>query len=111
MKKSVYHIICSWALLICFVTGQYMVYAHQHYINRSAHASVKCHDPKSTSHTTVSEKCAICDIMHHVNMAFAGTTTHPTILTSTTFVFNTFEYDFTSMALILSKGRAPPVVS
>ena len=88
-----------------------MVYAHQHYINRSAHASVKCHNAKSTSHTTISEKCAICDSMHHVNMEFASTASQHTVLTSTAFVLKTFEYHFTSIALILSKGRAPPVVS
>jgi hypothetical protein len=28
---------------------------------------------------------------------------------SADFIFKTFEYDFTSIALILSTGRAPPI--
>jgi hypothetical protein len=84
-----------------------MVYAHQHYINKNAHKSA-CHSSKSSSQPTVSEKCALCDSMHHVNMEMANHTSYDTLV-STNFVFKTFEYDFVSIALILSPGRAPPI--
>ena len=111
MKKNIYHIICSWALLICFVTGQYMVYAHQHYINKGTYTLNKCHSQKSSAHTIVSEKCALCDSMHHVGMDITNTAAYHNVLVSTTFVYKTFQYEFTSIALILSPGRAPPIAS
>ena len=87
-----------------------MVYAHQHYINKNAHASASACHSKGSSQPTVSEKCALCDSMHHVNMEIANHTSYDTIA-STNFVFKPFEYEFISIALILSPGRAPPVAS
>lgn len=109
MKKSTYHIICAWALLLCFITGQYMVYAHQHFINKGTYSATK-RAVKNSSRTTVSEKCPICDSMHHVNMELTKQACFDTF-TGTIFTFKTFQYDFTSIALILSSGRGPPVVS
>jgi hypothetical protein len=87
-----------------------MVYAHQHYINRSMHTPV-CSAKKCADRPTFTEKCQICDSMHHVNMEMANQPAYYVITAGTPFVFKTFEYDFTSIALILTPGRAPPVVS
>lgn len=84
-----------------------MVYAHQHYINKKAH-SVTCHSAKSSSQLTITEKCALCDSMHHVSMEMANHVSYHSI-DSADFIFKTFEYDFISIALILSPGRAPPI--
>jgi hypothetical protein len=84
-----------------------MVYAHQHYINKNAHSLV-CHSAKSSSQPTVSEKCPLCDSMHHVNMEMANHISYH-MVDSADFIFKTFEYDFISIALILSPGRAPPI--
>jgi hypothetical protein len=84
-----------------------MVYAHQHYINKNAH-SVVCHSTKSSSQSTISEKCPLCDSMHHISMEMANNINYHNV-DSADFIFKTFEYDFTSIALILSTGRAPPI--
>ena len=105
LKKSRYHIIYSWILLVCFVAGQYMVYAHQHNIIKNP--TKVCNTPKDQSRQTVTEKCQLCDVMHHNAMV---TTTqvyfNPVVVTG--HFFKVYNYSFTSIQLILSGGRAPP---
>jgi len=102
MKKSTLHIVFAWLLLFCFVAGQYVVYAHRH-----ANTSVAA---KSVNHSkqTVSENCRICDAMHHTVMALNNTPDF-TPVTVSEYHYQDCVYNFTSIALILSAGRSPPV--
>jgi hypothetical protein len=110
VKKSTYHIIYAWALLLCFATGQYMVYAHQHNQVKNVHTRAQ-HDSNASSHTIVKEKCEICDTMHHNAMELsAGTQIHAPLFI-TKHIFKSSQYDFSSIALILAAGRAPPIAS
>ncbi|MGY4538834.1 hypothetical protein ACVW0P_003257 [Mucilaginibacter sp. UYNi724] len=109
MKKSTYHIFCAWALMLCFITGQYMVFAHQHNIIKTLHAK-NCTDCHNTSKQDIKEKCQLCDSMHHTYMELPGNNQYASF-TPSNHTFITFEYDFKSIALVLSQGRAPPVVS
>lgn len=86
-----------------------MVFAHQHNITKSIHAS-NCDDCHNTAKQTFKEKCALCDSMHHTNMELLSNVYH-TQFVSVDRVFITFQYDFKSIALILSQGRGPPVIS
>jgi hypothetical protein len=106
LKKSKYHIVCSWILLACFVAGQYMIYAHQH--NLTANTSPKYNISKNLSRPTVTEKCALCDAMHH-NLMVKGSQAYFEHVKITGYIFKSCEYNFTSISLILSGGRAPPV--
>ena len=105
MKTRKYHIICSWVLLICFVAGQYMVYAHQHNIIKPGKTY---HIFKNLPKETVKEKCALCDSMNHNTMVIANGIFFNQVLVAG-HVFKSFEYNFKSISLILSCGRAPPV--
>jgi hypothetical protein len=105
LKKGKYHIIYTWILLVCFVAGQYMIYAHQHNVVQII--SKTHHFSKNQPKQTVKEKCYLCDVMHHNTM----------IVTSQVYfnpvkvighAFKNFEYNFKSIQLILSCGRAPP---
>jgi hypothetical protein len=103
LKKSKYHIICSWLLLICFITGQAALYAHQHGVNtpvsKSAHQS---------SRQTVTEKCQLCDAMHFNSMVLNQQVyVKPVVLNS--YIFIPGSYNFVSLSLILYSGRAPPL--
>ncbi|TSD64943.1 hypothetical protein FFF34_013675 [Inquilinus sp. KBS0705] len=109
MKRSTYHIIYSWALLVCFVTGQYMVYAHQHNIVKKAHFHALQNDNNS-SKQVLTEKCPLCDSMHHTHMELTHNNTYYTS-NSINHTYITVTYDFKSIALILASGRAPPVIS
>ena len=105
LKKHRYHIIHSWILLLCFVTGQYMVYAHQHNIIKN---SVKVfHVAKTSAKQTLTEKCQLCDAMHHNGVVLNNQVYFNTVATAE-HVFRSVEYSFTSIQLILSSGRAPP---
>jgi hypothetical protein len=108
LKNRKFHIVCARILLICFIAGQYMVYAHQHLVYKNSGKSYDIckHQPRET----VTEKCSICDAMHHTSMV-----NHATIffneLTAIGHVFKTFDYNFKSISLINSGGRAPPVLN
>jgi hypothetical protein len=105
LKGRKYHIICSWILLICFVAGQYMVYAHQHnVVNGTGRFYIVS---KNIPRQTLKEKCALCDVMHHNSMA----TTAQVYLKPATVaghVFKSETYNCVSIRLILTGGRAPP---
>jgi len=110
LKKNKYTIFRAWILLICFVAGQYMVYMHQHNILRKSAGSISIskNQPKPT--TTVQEKCYLCDAMHNTTMVIAHHAYYfPVIVQSR--VYKTGDYNFISIALIHSAGRAPPVAS
>jgi len=86
-----------------------MVFAHQHNLVKNAHAHTY-QDDKNSSHQVVKEKCPICDSMHHIAMELNNHSSYHTAI-GTNYTYFTFEYDFKSIALILSPGRAPPVIS
>jgi len=106
LKRRKYHIIFSRILLICFVAGQYMVYAHQHNIVKNTVKS-SCF-PKNIPQQTVSEKCYLCDVMHH-NAMVTNTQVYLNPVAVAGHVFKNVAYSFTSIQLILSGGRAPPL--
>jgi len=106
LKKSKYHIACSRILLICFIAGQYMIYAHQHNIGYSTDKIYNV--SKNIPHQTVTEKCYLCDVMHHNAMVASHQVYfNPSVVAG--HVFKSFQYSFTSIQLILSCGRAPPL--
>jgi hypothetical protein len=106
LKRCKYHIVCSWILLACFVAGQYMMYAHQH--NIAANISPKYSISKNLRQQTVTDKCALCDAMHH-NVMVKATPAYFEDVKITGYIFKSCVYNFTSISLILSGGRAPPV--
>jgi len=84
-----------------------MIYAHQHTI---INGTVKISSiTKNLSRQTVTEKCALCDVMHHNVMVTANTIYYSPVVAST-HVFKTFNYNFISIQLILASGRAPPSI-
>jgi hypothetical protein len=105
VKNNKRHIIPAWILLLCFIAGQYMVYAHQHKLNHSLKQTYSV----STHHAqpTITEKCKLCDAMHHYN-AVNDTQTAPTLLPVENIAYVSPVYNFTSLSLILASGRAPP---
>jgi hypothetical protein len=86
-----------------------MVYAHQHNITKNTHTT-NCNDCHNTAKQTVKEKCELCDSMHQTNMELVNHTNY-SVFSSADHVFITFEYNFKSIALILSSDRGPPVIS
>jgi hypothetical protein len=104
LKKNKRHIIYTWIVLICFVAGQTMVSAHQHHTGYAVHNIH--HTPQNQQ--TVTEKCQLCDAMHHNSMLLTDSQ-HFTPAIATVHFYTPGQYDFVSIALILSSGRAPPI--
>ncbi|MCC8425037.1 hypothetical protein [Mucilaginibacter sp. UR6-11] len=109
MKNNKANIFYAWLLMFCFIAGQYTVYTHQHKVIAGIAAKTRG-VAKNQSRTVVQEKCSMCDAMHHTN-AVINTYTYfsPNIVTK--HFYRVYNYDFVSIALILSAGRAPPVAA
>jgi hypothetical protein len=101
LKRAKRHIIYTWVVLVCFAAGQVMVFAHQHQVKYSTHQT-------SQNQQTVTEKCQLCDAMHHNSMTI---TDHQyfTPIVSADYFYTPGQYGFVSIALILSAGRSPPL--
>ena len=83
-----------------------MVYAHQHkFIQDSKHAYSAS---KHQAGPILTEKCQLCDAMHHYN-AGNNTSLDFTLVTVTDYFYPSPVYSFISLSLILAGGRAPPV--
>jgi len=80
-----------------------MVFAHQHNVAPKTYSYAK-----GISQTTVTDKCYLCDVMHHNAMVISSNTYVNPIAVSF-HVFKNTEYSFKSIQLILSGGRAPPL--
>ena len=101
LKRAKRHIIYTWIVLFCFAAWQVMICAHQHLVKYSTHQT-------STNQQTVTEKCQLCDAMHHNSMMIDHHHYFNPVVSADHF-YTPGKYDFVSIALILSSGRAPPV--
>ena len=109
LKKNKITIFCAWALLLCFVAGQYMVSVHQHLILTKSQVSFTHSKKVPSARHTVQEKCYYCDAMHHNAMTIDHQTYFSPVVTG--HAYRVGDYNFISIALILSAGRAPPVAA
>jgi len=101
LKRNKKNIICAWVLLLFFATGQFMVFAHQHY----KHGAISI---SKSNQPTLKEKCNVCDAMHHTSMLL----TQHVYFTPITAIKCHYQYkksDLTLIQLVLASGRAPPV--
>ena len=106
VKRNKYHIIQTWMLLLCFVAGQFMVYAHNH----GDHAAVTksaYHHTDTQPKQTVTENCQLCDAMHHNTMA-TGSQAYFAPVVITNYFYKTIRHDLISVKLVRSAGRSPP---
>lgn len=110
LKRNKLRILSAWLLLFCFIGGQYMVYVHQHNILQKMGSGYSLNKNQQKPTTTVQEKCYLCDAMHHTAMVIESNV-YFTPVFSTDHLYKVGDYDFVSIALVLSAGRAPPVTS
>jgi len=108
LERSKLHIVYTWLVLICFIAGQLMVFAHQHRTNGVVNNLIKT--TQNPDQKIITEKCQLCDAMHHNEMVL----THHSYFTPAVAVKHVYihgDYNFISIALILSAGRSPPSFS
>jgi hypothetical protein len=109
LKKNKANIFYAWLVLFCFIAGQYTVYSHQHKIITSCVSKTHRHANHQTG-PIVQEKCSACDAMHHFS-AVITPVTYISLNIVTNHFYQAYNYDFVSIALILSAGRAPPFLA
>ena len=105
LKTNRNHIILTWILLLCFAAGQFAVWEHQHPVSSNI---VTNHAQNPPQKTVITENCQLCDAMHHNFMAL-NSPVYFAPVTVTHYSYKKVEYAFTSIALILSAGRSPPM--
>jgi len=94
-------------LMLCFVAGQYMVYAHNH-AQKITNNKAAYHSPETQPKQTITENCQLCDAMHHNSMeVFSSVYFAP--FTVSAYYYKVVQHNFISIALILSAGRSPPI--
>jgi hypothetical protein len=104
LKRGKQRIFVSRLLLIVFAVGQVVVYSHQHHT--TAQLITKAAQQSSRQHLT--DRCQLCDAMHHNQMVLSSLV-YAQATPADFQVFTPGCYDFVSLSLILSPGRAPPV--
>ena len=107
MKKNKYHIIYTWMLLLCFIAGQYMVYAHTHIVSTGTEKVVH-QNPKTQPKQIITENCQLCDAMHHNPVVINSAVYFAPVIVNS-YTYKAVEYNFVSISLILSAGRSPPM--
>ena len=104
MNKNRRHILYTWIILVCFAAGQWSVYAHYHAISRSQLTS----SATAKHQHTISEKCQLCDAMHHTAMLHQSQLLL-TAISVTNVNYQPCQYNFVSQSIVLASGRAPPL--
>jgi len=84
-----------------------MVYVHQHKLIKTGSTYAAS---QQKIKQTVSEKCQLCDAMHHTSMVVGSNVFFDHMAVADCF-YKSPVYNFTSLALILAGGRAPPLVN
>jgi len=104
LKKNRSYLIGAWLLLVFFVGGQVMLFAHQHKVSKFEFGR-----HGHTNQQTVTEKCSLCDAMHFNTMVANEHIPVVHLLVATHYDYKAVTRSFISLSLILSPGRAPPV--
>lgn len=103
MKNRTTRIVAALVLLLCFTTGQIIVFSHSHVASYSKTSPLK--------HATASdENCKICQLNHDAT-AVLNVDLHNTVIYGTAYKqlrLTTLSYQ--SLALVLAATRGPPVV-
>ena len=86
-----------------------MVFAHQHHASGATSNSIR-KTPQNPGQKTVAEKCQLCDAMHNNHMLLTQQV-YFSPATAVAHVYAKGDYNFYSVALILSAGRSPPSFS
>lgn len=105
MNKRKAHILLSWLLLLFFVVGQFVIYAHQHHAkyNTLSFQKDSQHDQQ-----VVHEKCNLCDQMHHAAMQVAQPLLYGIILNPVSRIYIPVQHHYKANALVHADGLSPP---
>jgi len=105
MKNRTTRIIAAFVLLLCFTTGQIIVFTHSHVVSYS-----KTNTSKHSNSPNTEENCKICQLNHDAT-ALLSIDLHNTVIYGTTYKqLHVAALSYQSIALVLAATRGPPVI-
>jgi hypothetical protein len=106
MKNRTTRIVAAFVLLLCFTTGQIIVFSHSHVAAYSKTAQSK----HSTS-TGTDENCKICQLNHDAT-AVLNIGLHNALIYGTAYKqLQVAALSYQSISLVLAATRGPPLFS
>jgi hypothetical protein len=106
-KRSKKRIIFSRLLFTIFAAGQIIVFSHYHHRHAKLIITKAPLAPQSIQQS-YNDKCPLCDAMHYTHIVLSPQVYAQPAPANYRF-FTPGCYNFVSISLILSPGRAPPV--
>ncbi|MGI4020689.1 MAG: hypothetical protein ACRYFA_04225 [Janthinobacterium lividum] len=107
MTERKAHLILSWLLLLFFVVGQVIVFAHQHHTKYNA---LSVHQSRSSHPQIIHEKCSFCDQMHHAPISCVNIPDYVTILIPAFQLYTYSRQYYPGNSLVHADGLSPPVL-
>jgi hypothetical protein len=104
MKSKTVKILAAFILLLCFTTGQVIIFTHSHVAAISKAASSK----RPTS-ATADENCKICHLNHNSAALFNIELPNAVIYGTAYKQLQTASHNYKSISLILAATRGPPI--
>lgn len=106
LNKRKAHILLSRLLLLFFVAGQIVVYAHQHHAKYNT-IIVDAYG-KTDQHASFQEKCNVCDQMHNAPLSLVQTPLYRIVLISVVYLYYSPQHHYQANALVHADGLSPP---
>jgi hypothetical protein len=105
MKNRTIRIVAAIVMLLCFTTGQIIIFSHSHIASYS-----KAAPSKHNTSTGTDENCKICQLNHNAT-ALLSIDLNTTVIYGTAYKQLQVEaLSYQSISLVLAATRGPPVV-
>jgi hypothetical protein len=105
MKNRTTGIVVAFVLLLCFTTGQIIVFSHSHTVSYSKTSSSKHGTPTGTD-----ENCKICQLNHNMAALLSTDLNHTVIYGTAYKQLKVAALSYQSISLVLAATRGPPVI-
>jgi hypothetical protein len=105
MKNRTIRIIAAFVLLLCFTTGQIIVFTHSHAASFSKTTQSKHSTPAGTD-----ENCKICQLNHNTPALLSVDLNHTVIYGTAYKQLQIAGLSYQSISLVLAATRGPPVI-
>lgn len=108
MRNLKKHIICARLLLLVFISGQLVLFTHQHEIAKCCGEISRAHFAKSGYHANKTfQTCFLCDVILHKKMLLNNFYSFKAYYTTTTLKI-LFIHSFQLIFAKEARSRAPP---
>lgn len=103
MKNRTTRILAAFVLLLCFTTGQIIIFSHSH-VASYAKTNTSKHG------TTTDENCKICQVNHNTTALLSVNLNHTVIYGTAYKQVQIAALSYQSISLVLAATRGPPLV-